>query len=145
MKKIRFILELSLFQESNNNIMTPVFEKYWDFDLAMIHRKSPGSSHRRCSLNKKVVLKIFAIFTGKSLCWSIFLITNFNKKSFQHLWIVQNFAKNFAKAPILKNICKCLLLDPWGFLASKYISRFSRKELEYFKWQPSKTCLNFLT
>ena len=33
-----------------------------------------GGSHQRCSI-KKVVLKHFAIFTGKHLCWSVF----FNK------------------------------------------------------------------
>ena len=30
------------------------------------------SSHQRCS-RKKAVLKIFALFTGKHLCWSLFL------------------------------------------------------------------------
>ena len=33
----------------------------------------PKSSHRRCSI-KDDVLKNFAIFTGKHLCWSLFLI-----------------------------------------------------------------------
>ena len=32
------------------------------------------SSHQRCSV-KKGVLKTFANFTGKHLCWSLFLIT----------------------------------------------------------------------
>ena len=40
---------------------------------------------------KKAFLKIFALFTGKHLRWSLFLI--------------QNIAK-FLKKPILKNICK---------------------------------------
>ena len=31
------------------------------------------SSQRKCSI-KKAVLKYFAIFTGKHLCWSLFLI-----------------------------------------------------------------------
>ena len=43
----------------------------------------------------KAVLKNFAIFTGKQLCWRLFLI--------------QNVAK-FSRAPILKNICEILLL-----------------------------------
>ena len=33
----------------------------------------PRSSHRRCSV-KKCVLKNFPNFTGKPLCWSLFLI-----------------------------------------------------------------------
>ena len=40
-------------------------------------QKSPGfvrSSHQRCSVRKDV-LKTFANFTGKHLCWSLFLIT----------------------------------------------------------------------
>ena len=40
------------------------------------------SSHRRCYITK-AVLKNFAIFTGKHLCWSLFFI-NFVKKSFQY-------------------------------------------------------------
>ena len=43
----------------------------------MNHRdllNSLRSSHYRCSV-KKVVLKTFANFTGKHLCWSLFLIT----------------------------------------------------------------------
>ena len=44
---------------------------------------------------KKAVLKNFEIFTGKYICWGLFLI--------------QNIAK-FLRAPILKNICKRLLL-----------------------------------
>ena len=43
----------------------------------------------------KAVLKNFAIFTGKHLCRSLFLI--------------QNVAK-FSRAPILKNIYEILLL-----------------------------------
>ena len=73
------------------------------------------NSHQSCSV-KKGVLKNFAIFTRKHLCWSIFLIklqaissatllkTNSNRGVF--LWILQNFRRT----PILKNICKWLLL-----------------------------------
>ena len=35
--------------------------------------KKSRSSHRSCSI-KKAVLNNFAIFTGKHLCWSLFLI-----------------------------------------------------------------------
>ena len=57
------------------------------------------SSHRRCSL-KTAVLKNFAIFTGKRLCWSFFnkvvgqKARNFIKKRLQHrcfLWILRKF------------------------------------------------------
>ena len=37
------------------------------------HQPLYRSSHRRCSV-KKGVLKIFANFTDKHLCWSLFLI-----------------------------------------------------------------------
>ena len=39
------------------------------YQLSQIYK----SSHRRCS-TQKAVLKSFAIFTGKHLCWSPFLI-----------------------------------------------------------------------
>ena len=59
------------------------------------------SRHRRCSI-KKLLLKIFAIFTGKHLkpC-------NFVKKRLQHKYFPVNIAK-FLRAPILKNICELL-------------------------------------
>ena len=49
---------------------------------------------------KKAVLKNLAIFTGKHLCWSLFLI--------------QDIAK-FLIAPILKNICERLLLKMYSW------------------------------
>ena len=58
---------------------------------------------------KKAVLKNFAIFTGKYLCWSLFLIKlqacNFIKKRFQHRCLPVNIAK-FLKTANLKNICR---------------------------------------
>ena len=44
---------------------------------------------------KKAIHKYLAIFTGKHLCWSLFLI--------------QNIAKYF-RAPIRKDICEWMLL-----------------------------------
>ena len=38
-----------------------------------MQRRNYKSSHRRCYI-KKAVLKNFAIFTGKRLCWGLFLI-----------------------------------------------------------------------
>ena len=39
----------------------------------LLHIGEVQSSHRRCSV-KKAVLKNFTNFTGKPLCWSLFLI-----------------------------------------------------------------------
>ena len=52
------------------------------------------SSHRR-SYVKKDVLKNFANFTGKHLCWNLFLIKlqAFRKKRLQHKYFSANFAK----------------------------------------------------
>ena len=69
------------------------------------------SSHGRCSV-KKGVLKYFANFTGKHLCLSLFSIMLI-KKRLQRGCFPVKFA-NFLRAPVLKNICKRLLL-PWLF------------------------------
>ena len=64
---------------------------------------------------KKLFLKLFAIFTGKHLCWSLFLIKlqvsrpalikrDSNTGAF--LWI----SKKFLRTPTFKNICEWLLL-----------------------------------
>ena len=72
------------------------------------------SSHRRCSVNNDG-LRNYANFTGKHLCWSLFLIqleiwrpvTLLNKDSNTgvFLWNLRNF-----KAPISKSIGKWLLV-----------------------------------
>ena len=54
------------------------------------------SSHRRCSA-KKGVLKNFANFTGKQLCWNLFI-----KKRLQHRY----FTLTFLRASSFKNICE---------------------------------------
>ena len=52
------------------------------------------------------VLKNFVIFTGKHLCWSLFLIKlqayKFIEKRLQH-WCFPMHAKKFLRTPILKN------------------------------------------
>ena len=71
------------------------------------------SSHRRCSVKKR--LQHFAIFTGKHLCWILFLIKlqdqacNFNKKRLQHRCFPVNNAKCLSTT-ILKDIYQRLLL-----------------------------------
>ena len=47
----------------------------WDFLHSLTCFQKVRSCHWRCSGEKKVVLKTFANFTGKHLCWSLFLIT----------------------------------------------------------------------
>ena len=64
---------------------------------------------------KKAVLKNFAIFTGKRLCWSLYFnenaglqSCNFIKKRLRHRCFPVNYAK-FLRAPVLKNISERLL------------------------------------
>ena len=61
---------------------------------------------------KKTVLKNFAIFTGKHLCWSLFLnkVTGLQVVSLQHRCFPVNIAK-FVRALALKNISEHLLLN----------------------------------
>ena len=58
------------------------------------------SSHQRCSI-KKAFLKNFAIFTGKHLCWSLFLM------KLQVFRLVTLFKRdsNIGVCEILKNTC----------------------------------------
>ena len=80
-------------QKTDNN-----FEANSADNFLLIH--CCRSNHRRCS-NKKGVLKNFAVFTGKHLCWNLLLIKlqafrpatllkrDSNKGVF--LWILPNF------------------------------------------------------
>ena len=78
------------------------------------------SHYSRCSrpevFCKKRVLRIFAWFTKKHLCWSLFLIKlpdlqafNFIKMKLQHRFFLVKFAK-FLSAPFLQNTSVQLLL-----------------------------------
>ena len=67
-------------------------------------------------LHKKPVLKNFAIFTGRHLCWNLFFNKNtglqgpsFIKKRHEPRCFFANIEK-FLRTPILKNICERLLL-----------------------------------
>ena len=57
-------------------------------------------------LCKKGVLRNFAIFIGKHLCWSLFLI---NLQAIRHRCFPVNIV-HFLRTPILKNICERLFL-----------------------------------
>ena len=75
--------------------------------------KKGRSSHWRCSV-KKGVLKNFVNFTGKHLCWSLFLIKlqAFRPAILLKKTPTQVFCCEIAKilrTPILKNICERLL------------------------------------
>ena len=65
------------------------------------------SSHRSCSI-KNAVLKNFAKFEGKDLCWSLRPATLF-KKRLQHRYFPVNIAK-ILRTPTLKNICERLFM-----------------------------------
>ena len=60
-------------------------------------------------LYENAVLRNFAIFTGKHLCWSLFLI-NFIKKRLQHRYFPENIVE-LLRTPIMKSICERLLLQ----------------------------------
>ena len=66
------------------------------------------------TIDKKGILKNFASFTAKHLCWSLFLINlqwpeayNFIKKRFQHSCFPVKFGR-FLRTTVLKNICQRL-------------------------------------
>ena len=79
-------------------------------------------SHRRCSV-KKDVLKKFANFTGKRLCWSLFLIKL--QAKLQHWCFPVKFAKSL-RTSILKNICERLLLQ-WRVWTRRDLDRVQSK------------------
>ena len=76
------------------------------------------SSQQRV-LFKKTVLKTFAILTWKHLCWSLFLIRFYWKRTPTQVFPV-NIAKNL-RIPILKNTCKWLLLYEGAKIREKYL------------------------
>ena len=64
-------------------------------------------------LLKKMFLKISSIFTGKHVCWSLFLglqACNFIKKRLQRRCFVVDIAK-FLRVPLLKNIYATVFKD----------------------------------
>ena len=77
--------------------------------------------NKRCSI-KKTLLKNFAMFTGKHLCWNLCFnknaglqTCNFIKKRLQHRCFLDNTAK-FLRTAILRNICERLLLRVFPFM-----------------------------
>ena len=67
---------------------------------------------------KKVVLKTFAIFTGKYLCWSLFSLrpsTFLKRDSNTGAFLITRFLRT----SILKKICQWLLLKSEGTESAK--------------------------
>ena len=92
-------------------------ESCWHFNK---HCKlSCKSRHRRCSV-KKDVLKNFAIFTGKLLCWDLFL-KKLKKKRRQHRCFHENINK-ILRTPILKKNLWTTASDPDICLIYAYFS-----------------------
>ena len=76
--------------------------------IQTIHMQSPGRATARVLhvFFNKGILKNYAIFTGKHLCWSLFLMKlqacNFIKKRLQQRYFPVNFAK-FLRTHFLEN------------------------------------------
>ena len=90
-------------------------------------KKLPGnwvkirSSHQRCSV-KRGVLKNFANFTGKRMCWSLCLIklqtwrpATLLKMRLQHRCFPVKIAK-FLEIHVLKNTCEDCFCQKWNEL-----------------------------
>ena len=76
------------------------------------HQIKNSKRHNEQVFNKTAVLKNFAIFTEKQLCWNLFLNKNaglqswnFIKRRLQHRFFPVNIAK-FLRTPVLENICE---------------------------------------
>ena len=95
------------------------------------------SSHWRCSI-KKVVLKNFAIFTGKHLCWSTFLIKlqacNFIKKRLQHSYFENIYFEKLLRMVAFVYL-SCFIYYHFPNLYKIYIYNIQLSLLRaYFAW-----------
>ena len=92
-----------------------IFQKWLNFSLTKIFPDKVVLVYRKCSV-RKGVLENFANFTGKYLCWSLFIWSckpsacKFFKNRLQHKCFPVKFAK-VLRIPIFRNICKRLLLE----------------------------------
>ena len=75
------------------------------------------SSHRRCSV-KKAVLKNFANFTGKHLCWSLFLITLL---VFRPVTLVKRYRSSHQRRSIKRAVLKNFAINTGKHLFVKVI------------------------
>ena len=91
------------------------------------------SSHRRCSV-KKDVLKNFAIFTGKHLCWRFLIKLQAWRLQHRIFFVI---IQKFLRTRTLKNTCERLLLPQKNsnksyipsFLSSSKFSKTSSSSL----------------
>ena len=89
-------------------------------------------------LHKKAVLKSFAIFTGKHLCWNLF----FNKNvSLQGPSFIKKRLEKFLRTTILENICKRLLLRVSLELFSIWTNTIGSEEDVFSKIKQNKNRL----
>ena len=94
------------------------------------------------------VLKKFVIFTGKHLCWSLFLTTlqacKFTEKRLQH-WCFTLHVGKFLRTPFLKNISGRLLLII--LLVQQFIcfwmSLYKYKEKLFLRWGKRSVKLDY--
>ena len=94
------------------------------------------------------VLKNFVIFTGKHLCWSLFLIKlqayKFIEKRLQN-WCFPLHVRKFLRTPILKNISEGLLLII--LLVQQFIcfrmSLYNYKEKLILRWKKCSLKLDY--
>ena len=94
------------------------------------------------------VLKNVVIFTGKHLCWSLFLIElqacKFIEKRLEH-WCFPLHVRKFLRTPILKNISERLLLTI--LLVQQFIyfrmSIHNYKEKLIFRWRKCSSKLDY--
>ena len=82
------------------------------YQLSIIKKNS--ERYNEIVFYKKVIRKIFTIFTEKPLCWSLFLnknaglqCWNFIKKRLLHRFFPVNIAR-FLRTPVFKSICERL-------------------------------------
>ena len=85
----------------NDGCSMKFFQNLKDISSWHMSMNSPNrSSHCRCSI-KKGVLKTFAKFTGKHLCWSLFLTKFIKKETLAQLFSCK-FCENSKKHHIYK-------------------------------------------
>ena len=109
-KKILFLDHdlkiLALFLSLENNIENYVWNQHWIANYLIYWR---SRSHMFFKIS---VLKSYVNFTGKHLCWSLFLkkfLTNFIKKTLQHGRFPVKLAK-FLRTPFSTEQLRWLLL-----------------------------------
>ena len=97
-------------------------------------------------LCKKGAFKIFAIFTEKHLCWSLFVglqVFNFINKGKQHLFFFSWKYCKTLKNTILRNICTQLLLILWTRTEISQTKNYKSVEMyiwvfNFINWQDCK-------